>query len=455
MQHYAGRVAENQCGNLVYATLAMRTVAHVCIECKQPVVLRKGKTVLKNGQMMVAHFAHKSTNVTKCGGYTGGETLEHLEAKWLLANNIQDFRFVMQSCDTCNAPNTEKCIKFNKDVWTVVVEGQIAGTGTGANARSRLRRADVLVQLNPQTKVVSMKPWYSLEVKHSHPVSAEKTKELHNVNCGIIEVLAEDVLEFKDIPASDKPCYLRNEHTLGCIPWTCAKCMQRVALQRAAIWIDYEKWYASKWVYQDALNVKIARDLQLSIERAPRDLRCSALAQAAIWVDYEKWYEAQWVYQDALNVKIARDLQRSLERAAWNLQISAELVVRGKKRKYLQAKAFQSMESPKRARFEKTLSKCVGKCVACHSWIYHDNYHTFRAGDDMAETERWWLDAIRNDDFLGGMHTVNKMVYCRNCVSGCMNCGTTQPIETLATYGLCRFCNMDDDWFDKHNKSQK
>jgi Competence protein CoiA-like family len=266
MQHYAGRVAENQCGNLVYATLAMRTVAHVCIECKQPVVLRKGKTVLKNGQMMVAHFAHKSTNVTKCGGYTGGETLEHLEAKWLLANHIEDFRFVMQSCNTCQDPNTEKCIKFTKDAWNVLVEGQIAGTGTGANAARRFRRADVLVQLKSQQKAVSMKPWYSLEVKYSHPVSAEKTKELHNVNCGIIEVLAEDVLEFKDIPESDKPCYLRNEHTIGCIPWTCAKCMADVALERAAIWIDYEEWYDHQWMYQDAL----IRDTRLMRDRSSK-----------------------------------------------------------------------------------------------------------------------------------------------------------------------------------------
>jgi hypothetical protein len=257
MQHSAGHIAENASGNLVDATMASRSESYVCQCCKQKVGLRKGKTILKSGNMMVTHFAHSVTNVIKCSGYKGGETVVHLEAKSLLAKNIEDFRFVMQSCDTCETPNRQYCIQFSKEHWGVLVEGQVAGTGAvsdaGGNVRSRLRRADVLVQMKDPTVSMRLKPWYSLEVKHSHAVSAEKTKDLHSVNCGIIEVLAEEVLHFKHIMESDKPCYLRNRHTTGCIPWTCQKCMERVATERAARWLDYEEWYTDQWHRQDSI----------------------------------------------------------------------------------------------------------------------------------------------------------------------------------------------------------
>jgi hypothetical protein len=263
MQHSAGQMAENTSGNLVVATMASRSESYVCQSCKQKVVLRKGKTILKSGNMMVTHFAHSVTNAIKCSGYKGGETVVHLEAKWLLAKNIEDFRFVMQSCDTCQTPDRQYCIKFTKDRWGVLVEGQVAGTGAvsvaGGNVRSRLRRADVLVQMKDPIVSMRLKPWYSLEVKHSHAVSVEKTKELHSVNCGIIEVLAHEVLEFKNILESDKPCYLRNRHTTGCIPWTCQKCMERVATERAARWSDYEEWYTEQWHHQDSLMLRASK----------------------------------------------------------------------------------------------------------------------------------------------------------------------------------------------------
>ncbi|KAJ1466108.1 hypothetical protein T484DRAFT_1756908 [Baffinella frigidus] len=397
--HSAGQIAENASGYQIHATKASRVDKCVCQKCKQKVVLRIGKKILKNGQMMITHFAHSVTNVIKCSGYTGGETVEHLDAKWCLADNIEDFRFIMQSCDTCKVLNPQYCVRFNKQEWTVVVEGQVTGTGT----RKRPRRADVLIQLKTQTNCMLLKPLYSLEVRHSHAVSMEKTKELHSVNCGIIEVLATDVLHFKDMLQVDKPCYLRNVHNTGCLPWTCMTCMERVATEHAARWVDYEEWYASQWVYQDALNAKVARDLEFPLFIAARDLK-----------------------------------------------ISAELLVTVKKRKRLQAQAFQLMESFETTRFEKTLSKCVGKCVACHAWIYHENYHTFYANDDMTESERWWRDAIRNDGYLSNMYRVNKMIFCGNCVWSCLNCDTTQPFDVLGTYGLCRLCNTDDTWFDMY-----
>jgi hypothetical protein len=251
MQHSAGQIAENESGHLVHAIDADRVEKFVCRQCKQNVFLRRGVKILKNGQPMIPHFAHSATNVIKCSGYEGGETIQHLHAKWCLANNIEDFRFIMQSCGTCQYQNAEYCVRFSKEDWNVVVEGQVAGTGTG----KRPRRADVLVQMTTSTVSVCPKPWYALEVQYSHAVSAEKSKELDSVNCGVIEVLAVDVLRLNDMLQADKPCYLRNVHNAG-RSWTCETCMDRVAMERTARWVDYEDSVAmertARWVdYED------------------------------------------------------------------------------------------------------------------------------------------------------------------------------------------------------------
>jgi hypothetical protein len=395
MQHSAGNIAENVCGNLVHATLASKNIAHVCRDCKQPVILKKGTTVLKSGYVMKPHFAHSVTNIIKCSGYSGGETAEHLQAKWLLANNIEDFRFVLQSCDTCNAPNRENCIKFNKHDWTVVVEGPVAGTGgtatsLDATGRSRQRRADVLVQLKQPVVGSRLRPWYSLEVRHTHAVSVAKTKELHGVGCGIIEVRTECILRCKDLE-SDTPYYLQNEHNIDLIPWTCKRCMELVAYERSALWVDYENWYVHQWVYQDQIAAREERYRDIAISRES-------------------------------------------------------------KRKLLQARGFGLIQSHKRTRFEKCLKVCKGRCVACNAWIYHHRYHNFYADAPMTDTESWWRDAIMRSDFLRNMTRVNKMVFCMNCVSRCTNCFHEQPVEVLERYGLCRLCNTDDAWFDEWNK---
>jgi hypothetical protein len=253
--HSAGQIAENAAGYQIHATKASKAEQYVCQACKQNVILRRGKKILKNGQTMVTHFAHSVTNVIKCSGYTGGETLVHLEAKWCVADNIEEFRFIMQSCDICQVANTKSCVRFSKQAWIIAVEGQIAGTGTGKHPR----RADVLIRLKTQTDLTVLKPLYSIEVRHSHAVSAEKTKELHSVNCDIIEVLAEDVLHFKDILQADKPCYLRNVHNMGCIKWTCKTCMEQVATERAARWLEYEAWYTYQWINQDTIMARSSK----------------------------------------------------------------------------------------------------------------------------------------------------------------------------------------------------
>jgi hypothetical protein len=379
MPHSAGQIAENSSGVQVHANEACKNEKHVCVSCKQKVFLRIGVKLTTNGVPRMKHFAHNATNVTKCSGYSGGETEEHLKAKKYVADNIEDFRFIDQSCDSCHTPNPMQCFRFNKDNWTVIIEGRIKGTALG---KDRPRRADILLQAKSNTDLIRLKPWYSIEIQHSHAVSMDKTKALHMVGCAIIEVFASEVLNFKE---EDKPFYISNVHSLCRIPWTCKACMEVVA------------------------NERIAR-----------------------WLEYEKWYQYQWVHQKRLVIETMSNEERS------------------SKRRCLQAQAFQSMESIETEMFHNSLPKCVGKCVACHKWIRHENYHFFDALDLLTESEQWWRNAIRRDNFLMGMSRVNKMIFCINCIRPCLNCETIQPVETLQRYGLCRLCNTDNEWFDFH-----
>ncbi|KAJ1464376.1 hypothetical protein T484DRAFT_1758141 [Baffinella frigidus] len=213
MHHSAGYIAENPCGCLVHAKTATRSDAHKCVSCRQIVTL-------KRGPVNIPHFAHSVTNTVNCSGYKGGETIQHLEAKSFLANNINDFCFILQSCSLCNDHDKTNCVKFNRDAWKVTVEGNIKGT---------TRRADVLLQLRVSDIECTGPERYSLEVKHSNAVSTQKTIELDAVGCGIIEISCNKVMQYKHMIATDKPWYIVNEHKICRIPWTCVKCIQQNA----------------------------------------------------------------------------------------------------------------------------------------------------------------------------------------------------------------------------------
>ena len=218
--------------------------------------------ITKSGVPMINHFAHNAKNATKCSGYNGGESEEHLEAKKYVADNIEDFRFIDQSCDSCDIPNKTQCVRFSKDYWRVLIEWQIKGTAVG---KGKSRRADVLLQIKSNIHGIDiLKPWYSIEIRHSHAVSEDKTKALHRVECGIIEVLASDVLGLK---GEDKPFYIRNVHNLCRIPWTCKRCTEVVANERVHRWVAYEEWYKYQWVYQDRLIIGTRLDEERSLKR--------------------------------------------------------------------------------------------------------------------------------------------------------------------------------------------
>ena len=249
MFHSAGQIAQNAAGIQVHATIVNnRQKRYRCLSCNQKVFLRQGRKILKSGQPMTDHFAHSVKNVIKCSGYSGGEGIQHIAAKKCLADHIEKFRFIDQSCDSCDTPNPHYCFRFSKESWRIIVEGPIKGTGTG----TKQRRADILIELKTKTDCIRLKPWYSIEVRHSHAVSMEKTQELHSVDCGIFEVLASDVLQFKDM-LQDKPFYIRNVHSLCRVPWTCKTCMEVFSNERISRWLDYEEWYGYQWAYQDKL----------------------------------------------------------------------------------------------------------------------------------------------------------------------------------------------------------
>jgi len=392
--HSAGPFAENSAGNLVHATTARRKDAHSCQNCAQRVFPRQGRVNLH-------HFAHCARNVVKCSGYSGGETVEHLEAKWFLARHLDDFRFVMQSCDMCGAPNTQNCVAFSTTAWNVAVEGKVPGTGT-----SRARRADILLWRGAAAAAAAvaaavpgrLKTLYALEVRHSHAVSTDKTRELRSVGCGVVEVSASAVLACRQ---TDGPFYLPNQHTDGLVPWTCHGCMQALAAARAARWEAYEEWYTAMWA-----DLEVVQAQDEAVRAHERDA-----AQAG----------------------------------------------RGRrpKRKRLQHEAFSRLQLFHRTHFVKTQSKCRGRCPACRDWIYHRHYHEFHHTDEgasgqLASEERWWRDTIANDDFLRRLPRVKRLVFCGNCVARCHACQSIQPRKVLEQYGLCRLCNQDDMHFDDH-----
>ena len=384
--HSAGQFAENSAHNLVHATTARKRDKYSCQSCEQRVVLKQGKVNLH-------HFAHSVHNVVKCSGYAGGETVEHLEAKWFLARHLDDFRFVMQLCGTCGARNTGSCVAFSTTAWNVVVEGKVPGTGS-----SRARRADVLLRLSTAAVTRRLKALYALEVRHSNPVSADKTRELRSVGCGVVEVSASAVLDCRQ---TEVPYYLANQHTDGLVPWTCHGCMQELAAARAARWVAYEEWYTAMWA-----NMEVVEAQDEAVRAHERDA-----AQA--------------------------------ERE------------RRPKRKRLQCEAFSRLQLFRPTRFVKTQGKCTGRCPHCSDWMYHSHFHEFRHTDKVTSEESWWRDTVDSSDFLSRMWHVKRLVFCDNCVARCHSCTTPQPRAVLEQYGLCRLCNQDDTYFDSARKQRE
>lgn len=192
-----GDLAENESGYLVHARVASKGRKYTCPCCRRRVIPKQG-TKLRH------HFAHHAQNKTKCHGYSRGESAVHSEAKWFIAENVQDFRFVMQSCDAshCQTVNKQNCIRFDRVMWNVEVEGKIKDTGTTSSSggASRRRRADVLLSPKPpvdNARLEVFKKSYSIEVFASHAVSVLKTTELHKAGCGIIEIPATVIMGFK------------------------------------------------------------------------------------------------------------------------------------------------------------------------------------------------------------------------------------------------------------------
>ena len=73
----------------------------------------------------------------------------------------------------------------------------------------------MLLRLGSPATTTHLQRMYALEVRHSHLVSSAKKSELHNVQCGVVEVSATAVLACK---LAEAPFYLRNEHTTPVTP---------------------------------------------------------------------------------------------------------------------------------------------------------------------------------------------------------------------------------------------
>ena len=250
------------------------------------------------------------------------------------------------------------------------------------------RRADILMTLRSKTGCILLKPWYSIEILHSHAVSEEKTKELHSVGCGVLEVLASDVLEFKNTLEEDKPFYIRNRHSLCRIPWTCKGCMEFFA------------------------NERLSR-----------------------WMEYETWYEYQWIYQDMLVAETMTDNARFLKRKALqsqNFQSIDSLQLINVNSKYKSG--------------HKNCLHCKKWVLPALSHTFYSS------NPNIENEPWWHEKILTDPWLKERTKPVQEQHYCKNCVHKCSNCEILRPLTVLRKYGLCMRCNTNDDFFDKREK---
>lgn len=143
-----------------------------CIECKEEVILRKGK-------VRMPHYAHKPDRETECAGGNEGsaETWQHALAKQLVVKCIDKWRFYAR-CRTC------------KTVSGHIVHHFPASEGFFAAEEKPVPpyRIDVLVTRNGEAHA-------AIEVHQTHAVDDKKRKDLEARGILVIEVEAESVIE--------------------------------------------------------------------------------------------------------------------------------------------------------------------------------------------------------------------------------------------------------------------
>ena len=179
----AGSLALNYHNQIVWAgdrVHVTRDKQYRCIcdaKCGCVLILKRGSTPLKSGNLMVDHFAYPSTG--KKTGCTGRiptpEAIEHNGAKWLIHDKLSEFIFWDVCGDDHRVGSSQQ---YDVLEWNCTVEKKIPGTK---------RIADILLENMCTGKFVA------IEVLNTHKVDYLKAQECKAVNVHIIEVLASTV----------------------------------------------------------------------------------------------------------------------------------------------------------------------------------------------------------------------------------------------------------------------
>jgi hypothetical protein len=170
------RAARNCKGNVRLAEYASQSEKPFwCLECQS-------EMILKQGNIRVAHFAHKAAN-PECpaGGPGSKETWQHAMAKQLLVKFLDRILFQM----ICATPQCRCILDGRTPYWFRKADGYMAMEEGSADKY----RADVLLLRAGQGAFAAV------EVHHKHAVPSDKRAKLQALAYLVLEVDAVDVLE--------------------------------------------------------------------------------------------------------------------------------------------------------------------------------------------------------------------------------------------------------------------
>lgn len=336
-----------------------------------------------HGKKRRHHFAHYSEQDSKrCrGGWSNGESIEHMTAKHFVATNNSRCCFVDHWCKKCKRRH---CVG---GTWLLRTEMECRiHTSVG------LRIADVMLLDDHGV------PAYALEIRHTHAVEPEKTRELLESGVRVLEMDSKEVLLRRDKAAGKKfakDSLVYQIRLVGYRHVTCVDCaMEEVVQGELREWRNHEKEY----------------------ERL-----C------------EKWWEKRqieaWKFTEYTWHK--RNQQRGITLA---------------KEKICDSYLYVEFEYSCYEGVEKSF-----KCVGCGKWrLKSKNQIHEVAYSDFCSLNQFRNKHARHKTFQSKTHAEWsyknwKATVCEFCAMKCPECSNISTMQDLSVYGCCYVCNVISD----------
>ena len=204
-------------GLVISPVTADRRDNFVCIDCAEPLTLRRG-------DVRAPHFAHRPLLETirncRINQATSKESVEHMTAKILLARDLERFSFrrVCMNCATETTGDWRSLILANttRDYIEELIDGFELEHRFGSRVVDAMREFVVHGFRDSASHFC-----FAIEIRKTHAVDTMKFEELRNNDeiGGICEVLAQQVLDASQTPT----CEVQD-----LLPWTCG-CESRVS----------------------------------------------------------------------------------------------------------------------------------------------------------------------------------------------------------------------------------